>query len=107
MKECDNPLPRLIYLTSLQLQGHADNVLRPYDLTLEQLHPLKIILQEGGVVSQRSLCDLAAKTPANMTRILDRLMAKGFIERKPYPNDRRAYIIHLRSEEHTSELQSH
>ncbi len=95
MKEHDNPLPRLIYLTSLQLQGHADNVLRPHGLTLEQLHPLKIILLEGGAVNQRSLCGLAAKTPANMTRILDRLTAKGFIKRKPDPNDRRAYIIHL------------
>ncbi|NOX25593.1 MAG: MarR family transcriptional regulator [Deltaproteobacteria bacterium] len=95
MEECNNPLPRLIYLTSLQLQGHADNALRPHGLTLEQFHPLKIILLEGGTVKQRSLCGLAAKTPANMTRILDRLTAKGFIKREPDPNDRRAYIIHL------------
>jgi DNA-binding MarR family transcriptional regulator len=95
MPECDPPLPRLIYLTSLALQGHADVLLKPYDLTLEQFHPLKITLLEGGAVGQRDLCGLAGKTPANMTRILDRLAAKGFLERQPDPKDRRAFIIRL------------
>ncbi len=96
MSICDsNPLPRLIYLTSIELQAHADEVLRPYELTLEQFHPLKIIFLEGGDVGQSSLCGLASKTPANMTRILDRLAAKNFIERRPAPLDRRAFIIHL------------
>ncbi|VAW35796.1 hypothetical protein MNBD_DELTA03-113 [hydrothermal vent metagenome] len=96
MSICDsNPLPRLIYLTSIVLQAHADEVLRPYELTLEQFHPLKIILLEGGAVGQSNLCGLASKTPANMTRILDRLAAKNFIERRPDPLDRRAFIIHL------------
>ncbi len=95
MPECDNSLPRLIYLTSLELQGHADVVLKPYDLTLEQFHPMKIILLEGGAVGQRDLCDLAGKTPANMTRILDRLAAKDFIERRTDSKDRRAFIVHI------------
>ncbi len=99
MSICDsNPLPRLIYLTSIELQAHADEVLRPYELTLEQFHPLKIILLEGGAVGQSSLCGLASKTPANMTRILDRLAAKDFIERRPDPLDRRAFIVHLTPE---------
>lgn len=96
MKICEaNPLPRLIYQTSLGLQGHADELLRPYDLTLEQFHSLKILLIEGGSVGQRDLCALTTKTPANLTRILDRLALKEFIERQPDPKDRRAFIINL------------
>jgi DNA-binding MarR family transcriptional regulator len=41
------------------------------------------------------MCELSGKTPANMTRILDRLANKGFIERRPDPGDRRAFTIVL------------
>lgn len=96
LTKCDeNSLPRLIYQTSLGLQGHADIVLKPFDLTLEQFHALKIVSLEGGAVGQRNLCELNSKTPANMTRILDRLALKQFIERQPDPNDRRAFIIRI------------
>lgn len=97
MRTChaDDVLPRVIYLTSLRLQIHADRVLQPLGLTLEQLHPLKILDRGGGTVSQRQMCDLAGKTPANMTRILDRLANKGLIERRPDPGDRRAFTLVL------------
>lgn len=91
----DDVLPRLIYLTSLQIQIHADRVLQPLGITLEQLHPLKILNSGGGAIGQRQMCALAGKTPANMTRILDRLANKGFIERRPDPEDRRAFTIIL------------
>lgn len=97
MRTChsDNALPRLIYLTSLRLQIHADKVLQPFGITLEQLHPLKILEREGGTIGQRQLCALTGKTPANMTRILDRLAAKGLVERRPDPEDRRAFTVVL------------
>ncbi|MHB8790453.1 MAG: MarR family winged helix-turn-helix transcriptional regulator [Desulfobulbaceae bacterium] len=97
MRTChsDDVLPRLIYLTSLRLQIHADKVLQPLGITLEQLHPLKILERGGGAIGQRQMCELSGKTPANMTRILDRLANKGFIERQPDPGDRRAFNIVL------------
>lgn len=90
-----DPLPRLIYLTSLRLQIHADRVLQPLGITLEQMRPLKILHRANGVMSQRQLCDMAEKTPANMTRILDRLTAKNLVERLPDPTDRRAFQVAL------------
>jgi len=96
MSSCHTtPLPRLIYQTSLGLQGHADLLLKPFDLTLEQFHSLKTVMLEGGAVGQRHLCNLVAKTPANMTRILDRLALKKFIKRQPDAQDRRAFIIKI------------
>ena len=93
----DDVLPRLVYLTSLRMQFHADKLLLPLGITLEQLHPLKILSHGGGAIGQRQMCALAGKTPANMTRILDRLANKGFIERRPDPEDRRAFTIVLTS----------
>lgn len=90
-------LPRLIYLTAIRLQFHADKVLQPFGITLEQLHPLKILKHGGGAIGQRQMCSLTGKTPANMTRILDRLVNKNLIERKPNPGDRRAFNIVLTS----------
>ena len=93
----DDVLPRLIYLTAIRLQFHADKVLQPFGITLEQLHPLKILKHGGGAIGQRRMCALTGKTPANMTRFLDRLVNKGLIERKPDPGDRRAFTIVLTS----------
>jgi MarR family transcriptional regulator for hemolysin len=97
MQTCqtEDVLPRLIYLTSLRLQIHADKLLQPLGITLEQLHPLKILGREGGTIGQRQMCALSGKTAANMTRILDRLAHKGLIERQPDPGDRRAFTIVL------------
>ena len=99
MRTChsDDSLPRLIYLTSLRLQIHADRMLLPFGITLEQLHPLKILSHGGGAVSQRQMCAISGKTPANMTRILDRLANKGLVERRPDPDDRRAFTVVLTS----------
>ena len=88
-------LPRLIYLTAIRMQLHADKVLQPFGITLEQLHPLKILNTGGGAIGQRRMCALTGKTPANMTRILDRLANKGLIVRKPDPGDRRAFAVVL------------
>lgn len=88
-----DPLPRQIYLTAQRLQIHADKALQPFSITLEQLRPLKILHHSGGAIAQRRLCELAEKTPANMTRILDRLVAKDLVERKPNPDDRRAFTV--------------
>jgi len=97
MKESptDNALPRLIYQTSLRLQLHADKVLQSFGITLEQLQPLKLLSQKGGAIGQRQLCVLAGKTPANMTRILDRLAVKSLVQRQPDPDDRRAVKVVL------------
>jgi len=93
--QSDDTLLRQIYQTAIRLQLHADKALQPFAITLEQLHPLKILSRGGGAIGQRQLCALTGKTPANMTRILDRLANKGFIERRPDPEDRRAFTIVL------------
>ncbi len=95
MGSCDNnSIGRLLYLTTQAMNLHAEKMLKPYDLTVEQLILLKNI-PEDDVLSQNQLCEIVEKSAANVTRILDRLEKKGFITRSPNPADRRCTLIAL------------
>lgn len=98
MSSCQNEsLGRVIYRTSLKLRNYAEKLLSPYDLTVEQYHLLKNTSAEEGL-SQNQLCEIVGKKPANITRILDRLEKKGWIERQPHPEDRRSSLVYLTKE---------
>ena len=88
------PLGRLIYLTAQEIKNFAEKLLKPYDLTLEQFHLLKHMSSDSGM-SQRQLGDLVNKTPANITRILDRLEQKNLVVRRSNPEDRRGTHVFL------------
>ena len=94
--ECNNTesLGRLIYLTAQEIKNYAEKLLKPYDLTLEQFHLLKHMSLDSGM-SQRQLGDLVNKTPANITRILDRLEQKDLVIRRRNPKDRRGTHVFL------------
>ena len=92
-------LGRLIYLTAQDIKNFAEKVLSPYGLTLEQFHLLKNMSRENGL-SQRELGELVNKSPANITRILDRLEAKSLINRRNSPDDRRSSQVLLTQEGH-------
>lgn len=95
MAECNEyPLGRVIYFMAQDIRNVAEKVLAPYELTLEQFQVLKILSSERGL-TQRQLGQETNKTPANMTRILDRLEGKSLITRKTDPGDRRVYLIYL------------
>ncbi len=91
------PIGRLIYLTSLNLRNYAEKMLSPYDLTVEQFFILKNTSKVTGY-SQNQLCEHVDKKPANITRILDRLEKKQWIERREHPSDRRSSLVFLTRE---------
>lgn len=88
---------RLIGSTSQAMRSYADQRLKIYDLTVEQLQVMKQADQHVGL-PQRNLSLLSGKSPANMTRILDRLEKKRRIIRKLNPDDRRSVLIFLTKE---------
>lgn len=92
-------LGRTIYLTSQAMRHHVDQLLKPFDITTEQLHILKNIEPQGGI-TQREICTLAGKSPANITRILDRLAKKKLIVRRDNPEDRRSQLVSLTDSGH-------
>lgn len=94
--EHNESLGRLIYETAQDIKNFAEKVLKPYHLTLEQFHLLKNMSHEIGM-SQRELGDLVNKSPANITRILDRLESKSLVRRTSSPEDRRTTVVLLTS----------
>lgn len=87
----------LIGLTNRAMRSYADKRLQRYDLTIEQMLVLKHLDAADGM-SQSVLSGLAGKSPANITRILDRLEKKKSIIRRPNPNDRRSSLVFLTGE---------
>jgi len=94
---CEESFWRLIGLTGQAMRSYADQRLKSYDLTVEQLQVLKQTGVAGGQ-NQRNLCLSTGKSPANMTRILDRLENKNRIVRKLNPDDRRSTLVFLTRE---------
>lgn len=92
-------LGRTIYLTSLAIRHQADQMLKPFDITMEQLHILKNIERQDGK-TQREICSMTGKSPANITRILDRLEKKKLIVRRDNPKDRRSQLVSLTENGH-------
>jgi DNA-binding MarR family transcriptional regulator len=71
-----------------------------WTITIDQWAVLKQLFDKGEV-NQRELATNTFKDHPTMTRIIDLLKAKGLIERKPHPNDRRSFIIALTAEGNT------
>ncbi|HLX80794.1 MAG TPA: MarR family transcriptional regulator [Burkholderiales bacterium] len=69
---------------------------REHALTLDQCKALVNLAKNEGI-SQRRLSQLADIKPMNLVRILDRMQADGWLERRADPADRRARRLFLRS----------
>ncbi|MEB2776949.1 MarR family transcriptional regulator [Algoriphagus sp. D3-2-R+10] len=65
-----------------------------FDVTVDQWLVLKN-LSENDVLSQTELANLVFKDHPTLTRIIDLLCKKGYVERVPHPQDRRSFQLHL------------
>ena len=66
-------------------------------ITVEQWILLKIIEENDGL-TQKELADKSLRDPASITRTLDLLNKKGFVERRPVEDNRRQYSVCLKKE---------
>lgn len=64
-------------------------------ITVEQWILLKIIEESDGL-TQKELAEKSLRDPASITRTLDLLSKKGFVERNPVEDNRRQYSISLK-----------
>jgi len=65
-----------------------------FDLTVDQWLILKN-LSENELLSQSELAQLVFKDQPTLTRIIDLLTKKGYVERIPHPMDRRSFQLLL------------
>jgi DNA-binding MarR family transcriptional regulator len=67
------------------VRRQATALVEPHGITLQQYNVLRIL--RGGEVAER----MVEQTPG-ITRLLDRLEAKGFVKRQRCPKDRRQHL---------------
>lgn len=93
----ERSLLRTIYLTAQVMKSYADSRLKILDLTVEQMEVIKRASIKNGK-TQSKLSEETVKSPANMTRILDRMEKKKLILRRKNPMDRRSSLVFLTEE---------
>ncbi|MBP2643045.1 MAG: transcriptional regulator [Firmicutes bacterium] len=65
-----------------------------FNITPEQWNLLNSLILKDGI-NQKELAQTAGKTQTIVTRMLDILERKGFVERRADPRDRRAYLVFI------------
>jgi len=65
---------------------------RRLSLTMAQCKALAVLANFEGV-NQKRLAEISEITPAHLVRILDRMEAGGWAERRSHPRDRRAHSL--------------
>ncbi|WP_162177919.1 MarR family winged helix-turn-helix transcriptional regulator [Halotalea alkalilenta] len=77
-----------------RIEGALSQRLKAEGLSLEHYRILTALVEENG----RTMSDLATWAmvdPPTMTKMIDRLVASGFVFRAPDPNDRRKVLVFI------------
>ncbi len=86
----------LIHLTLVynKLNELATNALKPFDVSLQQFNVLRILRgQQGKPANLSTLNDRMVTKMSNTTRLVDKLLAKGYVVRNVCPSNRRKVEI--------------
>jgi len=93
----ENPTQKLgflLYETSRLMRQKLDQRFKPLGLTQVQWRTLvRLSISEG--VKQTQLAEMLEVHPMTLTRLIDRLEASQWVERRPDPADRRVYRLFL------------
>jgi MarR family transcriptional regulator for hemolysin len=76
------------------LRVDADKRARAHGMTRAQWGILIWLERQPGI-SQKELAELLEVEPITVARLVDRLEARGMVERRPDPRDRRIWRLHL------------
>jgi MarR family transcriptional regulator, transcriptional regulator for hemolysin len=84
----------LLHDVARLLRMDADRRARAHGMTRAQW-ALLIWLERQPGLSQKELAELLEVEPITVARLIDRLEARGMVERRPDPRDRRIWRLHL------------
>ncbi|MBL9186102.1 MAG: MarR family transcriptional regulator [Opitutaceae bacterium] len=73
----------------------SQRLFRPLGLTAAQYNVLNLLAAQPDGITQRELGDLLVVDRSNVTGLLDRMGASGWVRRADDPEDRRAYRVRL------------
>jgi DNA-binding MarR family transcriptional regulator len=84
----------LLHDVARLLRVDADKRARAHGMTRAQWGILIWLERQPGI-SQKELAELLEVEPITVARLVDRLEARGMVERRPDPRDRRIWRLHL------------
>lgn len=99
MKSPDNSFAYTLHDVTCLFRKHFDRRAIRFDLTRAQWRALKSIRRREGL-SQTELAEFLEMEPIAVGRVIDRLVAAAFVERRADPNDRRRWCLHLTARAH-------
>ncbi len=88
------PLGRLIHMVNQKKDRLLNDYLSPLDITATQFKVLCSIRCQT-CITPVELKKMLSVDLGALTRMLDRLVCKGWIERNPNPNDKRGVLVQL------------
>ncbi|MDB5398710.1 MAG: MarR family transcriptional regulator, transcriptional regulator for hemolysin [Acetobacteraceae bacterium] len=94
MNEFHRDLLFLLNDVARLLRVEADKRARLHGMTRAQWAILIRLDRQPGI-SQKELSELLEVEPITVARLIDRLEARGMVERRPDPRDRRIWRLHL------------
>ncbi len=90
----DETLSEAFRTVARQLRNTSQEFLAPWDITPSQLRALRV-LRHHGVVRLSELSDHLRIAARSTTEVVDALEARGLVERRPDPGDRRATLVEV------------
>ncbi len=87
-------ITNLIY-TSNSFQNLFIDFLKPYDISPQQFNILRILRGNGDWVSMNAIKELMIDKAPNATRLSNKLLDKGLVERERSESDRRVVYLKI------------
>ncbi|WP_323789436.1 MarR family transcriptional regulator [Psychroserpens sp.] len=88
-----------IFLSNIWVKNDLLNVLKPHDLSLEQFNVLRILRgQKGNPINLQDIQERMVNKMSNTTRLVDKLILKGFVNRHQCEENRRKIEIFITSD---------
>jgi DNA-binding MarR family transcriptional regulator len=85
-----------IFVTSSWFGTDTARILKPYKITLQQYNVLRILRgQQGKPASVGLIQERMLDKSSNASRLIDKLVLKKLVDRKPCPSDRRQMDIKI------------
>lgn len=99
MADFERDLLFLLHDVARLLRVDADKRARAHGMTRAQWAILIWLERQPGI-SQKELAEQLEVEPITVARLVDRLEARGMVERRPDPRDRRIWRLHLLTPAH-------
>lgn len=88
----------LLYTTN-QVNSNLNDILKPFDISIQQFNVLRILRgQKGKPATLAIVQELMINKMSNTTRLIDKLVKKGFVEKNINANNKRKIDIHITQE---------